>query len=76
VDFRYALARDVAPTVQVYDVQGRVVRSLDASVQTEGLHSTYWDRTDRHGTRVSPGVYWIRLSTDRVSDTRKVVLVE
>jgi hypothetical protein len=76
VDIRYALSRDVAPKMQVYDVRGREVRSLDSSGQTQGVHSAYWDRTDRHGTRVSPGVYWIRLSTDRVSDTRKVVLVE
>ncbi|MCK4546955.1 MAG: metallophosphoesterase [Candidatus Eisenbacteria sp.] len=77
VEIRYSLARDVAASIAVYDVRGREIKTVGTTTgDLQGAHTAYWDRTDHLGNVVSPGVYFIRLSTDRVSETRKVVLVE
>jgi|GEM_PF-268134 len=76
IDVRYSLAARLAVRLAVYDVRGREVNSLVDRVEPSGVRSVRWDRTDRHGKTVPPGVYWIRLSAEGVRDVRKLVLVE
>ncbi len=76
VEIRYSLARDVTPRIAVYDVRGREVRSLEPASPSAGIQAVGWDRTDRLGHPVPPGVYFIRLTVGQTTDVRKVVLVE
>jgi hypothetical protein len=48
--------------VAIYDVSGRLVRTLIDGTATPGADTATWDGTDRSGTRVSSGVYLCRLS--------------
>lgn len=47
----------------IYDLQGRLVRSLIAGTREAGIHSMAWDRRDESGTRVRSGIYYARLHT-------------
>jgi hypothetical protein len=61
-------------SVEVYDVRGRLVkRILDRNLQA-GDHNLEWDLKDGHGTEVSSGVYFARLTTERGSLVQKVVV--
>jgi len=60
----------------VYDLLGRRVTSLLEGQCPAGLHSVEWDGTDRYGRRVASGVYFYRLSTPGVTETRKMVLLK
>ncbi len=59
--------------VGVYDVAGRLVRTLD---HRNRRHTEIaWDRLDDHGRRVLPGVYFVKYwSPDRRGTTRLTVL--
>ena len=58
----------------VYDISGRLVRTLlDGSVEA-GPRTASWDGTDRHGCRVGSGVYFCRLWTPMGAETVKMVL--
>lgn len=48
-------------SLDIYNVQGQRVRSLDAVVGSAGWHRVYWDARDRTGRRVASGVYFGRL---------------
>jgi photosystem II stability/assembly factor-like uncharacterized protein len=62
-----------AQTVSVYDVSGRLVRSIEPAVQN-GLATARWLGDDASGGKASPGVYFVRVQgSDR---TTKVVLVK
>lgn len=59
--------------VDVLDLQGRVLRHLDASAPSSA--SLAWDGTDERGARVPPGVYHARVRLkDRVQNLRIVLL--
>jgi hypothetical protein len=62
--------------VQVFDVQGRVVRTLlDASYQDAGPGTVAWDGRDEWGLRSPAGVYYLRLVSSGESETRTISLL-
>ena len=62
--------------VDVYDVAGRLVRSVWSGAASEAPGQLVWDGRDNRGARVRPDVYFVRVSFgDRVEDA-KVVLIQ
>jgi hypothetical protein len=74
IRFELAAAGDV--TLDVYDVRGRLVRRLARGKHAEGIHTEVWDGLNDAGERVSSGVYFYRLVTERFTKTRKMVLLK
>jgi len=72
---RYALPREAAIELAVYDVTGRRVRTLERGTRPAGTHEALWDGTDAAGVRSRPGVYLIRLSAGARVETGRVVLL-
>jgi sugar lactone lactonase YvrE len=70
----YELAKAGEVSLRVFDVQGRLVSTLEASFQSEGHHATTWDGLNASGQRARPGVYFIRLDAASFQETRKVML--
>jgi hypothetical protein len=65
------------PTIlQVYDVQGRLVRTLVDGVLSSGNHVFAWDGRSEEGQRVAPGIYLCRLKQGSQLTTRKMMRVE
>jgi len=58
--------------VAVFDVQGRLLRTLEVSPQGE----TAWDLKDRSGNLVSPGIYFMSFGPAREVATKKVVILK
>jgi len=73
---RFELAVPADVTLIVYDVAGRVVKRLVDGRTGAGVHDAVWDGTNAAGQRVSSGVYFYRLTTDRFSKTRKMVMLK
>lgn len=73
---RYSLATDAAVKLQIFDVNGRLVRTLVDGAQVRGDYNVQWDGITESGEAVASGVYWARMSTDRgfKSSTKMVVL--
>jgi hypothetical protein len=63
-------------TIRVYDVAGRLVRTLVDGVQAPGRKETTWDGRMESGHRASSGVYYYRLTAGPFERTRKMVLIE
>jgi hypothetical protein len=62
--------------LRVYDIRGRVVRTLVSSQQAPGRYRVSWDGRDDRGQLAGSGVYFYRLSTDSFSKSRKMILVK
>jgi hypothetical protein len=60
---RYELGSRAHVTLQVFDVSGKVIRTLVDRVQLADHYSVTWDGRTDTGVLVSSGVYWARLST-------------
>ncbi|OGF98398.1 MAG: hypothetical protein A2Z86_05575 [Candidatus Glassbacteria bacterium GWA2_58_10] len=63
-------------SLKIYDLTGRLVRSLFEGQRQSGTYSQLWDGTDEHGRRAASGVYFYRLSAGAYSDTRKMILLK
>ena len=59
----------------VYNIQGRLIRTLVAGSQTAGEHEVAWDGTDEYGIDVAAGVYLYRLRSGELEETRKMILL-
>ena len=61
--------------IVVYDVRGRQVRTLHDGALRTGANRWRWDLQDATGRRVPNGLYFLRVETDGIRSTRKVLLV-
>ncbi len=59
----------------VYDVAGRLVRTLFDGVTGPGPRDIVWDGLDQAGRRVEGGVYWVQLRTSSGYGSSKRVLI-
>lgn len=57
----FALAEDERVRVSVYNLSGRLVRTLTDRVFDAGPHEISWDGTDGEGLRMASGIYLYRL---------------
>jgi len=76
VTISYSLERDAQVRVAIYDIHGRLVRTLHNGPQSVGEQSTVWDGRDRHGRNMPSGTYLYRVDTGAVAGFGKVVLAK
>jgi len=60
----------------IYDVAGRLVRTLVDGNRKAAYHREVWNGMDNNGTRVSSGVYFYKINAGRYVKTRKMVLLK
>jgi hypothetical protein len=73
---RYDLPAQGRVKLSVYDVTGKLVRTLvDLPLQGAGRHTATWDGRDAAGREVAPGIYFSRLETGRFSATQRMTLL-
>jgi hypothetical protein len=62
-------------SVLIFDVRGRLVRSLVDDVMEPGLHQITWNGLDSRGAHVVSGVYWAQLRVGRRAAAQQVVFL-
>jgi M6 family metalloprotease-like protein len=62
-------------SLRVFDVSGRVVRTLVDGHQTEGARSITWNGTNDRGQSVASGIYFYRMMAPGFTETKKMVLL-
>lgn len=67
----YDIAADSKTTLLLFDLTGRLVKTLVNEFKTAGYYSV-----DFNGTNLASGVYFYKLQTDRFSDTKRMVLLK
>jgi hypothetical protein len=60
----------------IYDVHGKLVKTLMDEEVGEGKHELVWDGTDVNGSTVSSGMYFYRLHTGKNTMTRKMLMLK
>jgi len=63
--------------LMIYEISGRIVKTLVNSVLPDGEHSVSWDGTDENGQPVCSGVYFSHLRAGSgTSGSRRMVLLK
>jgi hypothetical protein len=74
---RYQLPEESVVTIQIYDLMGRVVRTLvNKETQITGYRQVTWDALSDLGQPVSAGMYLYVIQAGQFRDTRKMVLIK
>jgi len=63
-------------TLRVFDVSGRLVKTLVDGAQTAGQKSVTWNGRSNSGHTVASGVYFYRLTAPGLEQTRTMVLLK
>ena len=71
----YSLANAGHSRIGIYDVSGRLVSLLANGPNRVGRHAILWNRQDRRGVRVAPGVYFCRMEAAGYQATREMLVV-
>jgi len=73
----YDLPRRGYVVIEVFDVNGALLRRLFDGIQTPGSHRATWNGQDSSGNALVSGVYFCRLTFEgAVVDTRKMILLK
>lgn len=70
----YGLAARGNVTLAIYDVMGRLVRTLVDEPRIAGRYTEVWDGRDAGGCAVASGVYFYRLRLGSFNESKKMVL--
>jgi hypothetical protein len=62
-----------AVEVGVYNVAGRLVKTLASGSQTTGTYTVSWNGTDEAGVRMAPGVYFLKARVDADSNVNRII---
>ncbi len=76
-DVRFELPAAADVTMGVYDISGRLVRTLLAGENhAAGVHSVRWDGRDTAGRAQASGTYFVRMNAGGEWGLRKITLVQ
>jgi hypothetical protein len=72
----FLLAQPSPVTLKVYDVSGRLVKTLADGNYAASQHTIHWDGKTDGEEAVKSGVYFYKLQTEHFRETRKLTIVE
>jgi hypothetical protein len=72
----YIMPRTGHVTIRVYDVRGRLIRTLLNQSVVEGTHITSWDARDENGRNVASGIYFVRMTSFGQTTIRKALVLK
>jgi hypothetical protein len=76
VELLYTMKQSGAVTVQVFALDGSLVRVLQRGRQASGDYSLFWDGKNAGGRVVARGIYFIRVVAPDTDETRNVMVIK
>jgi hypothetical protein len=75
-EIKFSLRQPGTAQLQVFDVRGRMIKSLVDQALPAGEHSVSWNGVDHNDRPVATGVYFYRLFADGRTLTKRMMLVK
>ncbi len=72
----FDLPQQVDVKLSVFDVRGRLVKSLVDQVLPAGRYYAGWDGRDANGADVASGVYFCKINAGSFNETKRMVVVK
>jgi len=73
---RFSLAQPGQIEIAIYDVNGRLVRTLVDGKKEAGTHSVVWNGTNDRDVKVGSGVYWSQMKTGQFISNKQLVILK
>ncbi|MBL8028677.1 MAG: DNRLRE domain-containing protein, partial [Fibrobacteres bacterium] len=74
---KYSTAKKQAVSLNVYDIKGRLVKTLSSEDKLPGAYTVFWNGKANNGRLIASGIYFYRIDVaGRYSKIRKMVVVK
>lgn len=73
---KYSLPKSGDVEARIFDIQGRIVRSISMGDQQSGLHSLVWDSRSNAGTIAASGTYFCQVIFNGNALIKKLILIK
>ncbi len=67
---------EVGVLLQVFNLRGQLIKTLEDGVKAPGSYVVHWDGRDEKGESAVSGIYLYRIQAGSFSSTRKMVILE
>ncbi len=72
-EISFALPSPARAAVRLFDVNGRLVRTLHDGMATAGVHRMRWDGRNSRGQNIGVGIYFIQLTAGSIVRTERIL---
>lgn len=72
----FNLQKNTNVKLDIYNIKGQKVKSLVNSPLNQGNHTLVWNGTDDNGRKTGSGVYFCKISADKQSVCKKMLLMK
>jgi mannan endo-1,4-beta-mannosidase len=72
----YHVPQESGVSIRIYDVSGRLVRTLVDGVVKPGRHAAVWNGTNEAGESVGSGIYFCTMEAPDFHESRKMMLLK
>lgn len=72
----YSLSAKSKVTLDIFNIKGQKIVTLEDDEKVSGLHSIVWNGKDSNGRSVSSGVYFYKLNVGDETKTNKMILMK
>jgi hypothetical protein len=69
----YIISRFENVILNIYDIRGQLIRTLQNGHQSPGEYSVEWDGINNNGIGASPGIYYYTLETETFKESKKML---
>ncbi len=73
---KYEIPSTLKTNIGVYDISGRLIKTLINESQKPGYYTVTWDCKDVKGRMVPSGIYFARLMAEGYESTKRMVLMK
>lgn len=70
----FSLSAYEKTNIKIFDVTGRLVKTLFNGELHQGTHQLEWNATDEEGNLVGDGIYLLKIETENYSQTKKLIV--
>ena len=74
-EVKFGIRQSGNVSLRIYDIRGHMVSSLANRVFEAGHHAVVWEGRNSHGGPAASGVYFCRIQSETLNETRKLMLV-
>jgi hypothetical protein len=74
IEILYQVLMPNQVSINIYDKNGRNIKTLVNNFQSEGKYIIHWDGTDFYNKQVSAGIYFCWLNIGSIKDVNKLIL--
>ncbi|MCF8234663.1 MAG: T9SS type A sorting domain-containing protein [Bacteroidales bacterium] len=75
ITFEFNLEQNKKVELSIYDLQGRMIRTIADEYLNAGTHKFTWDGTNDPGVKVDPGLYFYIFKTENEVTSKKISLI-